>query len=1135
MTDACESKTPSAPSTPASSQLPPAVPTPPRTPGAPEDVPVRQPMPSPPETPAPPRPSSRSPRQGNEPSQGAPAGPEVSRAMAAVHEEIRGDAKSKLKRVDRDELSGGRRGSMLMSIDDTALMQLSDDDAPEDDEEYSDYSDSEASSVPSSECDSPRGMPAASGGDGNSEQTAGSGTPRSAPRRPLRPPKVARHSIMVVGTAFPHILSAMGEEFDHDDAAPAHVPPNKALPPLPSLPAALQQQQQQQSQQQQPQQYRGGPGWALGSGGVLAGIQPWSLVVWATSPDINSCPISESPVGLLRKFLMAYRAVGLTSASVLELIKRRYAEAPDSCSAVLDVVTQWLQLSFEWSDASLVGSLVGLIHPAARVAPEAAREVLATIQRVSVASRATQQEEPQAADPAAAAAAVTRNRRLSMISRQVKSIGDVSARELATQITRTESVMFQRIKLKEMFYLEDPALSPNLARFVTFHKQMSNWVVSTILQEKDPQSRRKMIKLFLMIALELRKLRNYNSMGAVVFSLSNAAISPDRLKRSWRPELAQILENLLEPTRSNFKALRLAMLKRDAPSIPLIAVPLRDIQLTCECSPSYLPGASEHLINWNKIQVVSAALELVADQQKQPYKLPAYPEVAAFIQTNIISARFMTEKEAYDTSLSVEPRRSSRPASASDPQARRTARARARATEVFGSLRGLGSKPDTPEPSPVLTALAPALCDRATERLKGATKLDPASVVPFDGDNEVVRFNARGDVVAIALPTLVSLIVAHEAQATPLVLSSASFAPEGCGLTALDALLLGHTSLCSSSALLATLSELVSKAMPEAERVLVHEGTAKFLSLWAETSPSDLNDVSTTAAAKALLDTLAKSTSGFAVNLVRVVRDTLERATRRAPVPSVQVQPPTDSSQGAIGCVLEVPAEELARQLALWEHASFVSARLSRLLFVRGEPESLAASELISGASQLSLWAASAVLEQKERSHRKDVIKHLIKVASECRRIHNYASMMSLVYGLQHPAVCATRLRQSWSSDMVDAFAELEDACTRGLDATCRQALSCGAPCVVHVDMVTCLLAVQSESFTEFLPSSHDLVNWCRVEAVAKALGTLIKYQTTPFAFAPTPRVQEWLARTVPATRLPGAQAYATSIVLEPL
>eukprot|EP00727_Mastigamoeba_balamuthi_P005207 m51a1_g14685 hypothetical protein (255) ;mRNA; f:90343-91788 len=48
----------------------------------------------------------------------------------------------------------------------------------------------------------------------------------------------------------------------------------------------------------------------------------------------------------------------------------------------------------------------------------------------------------------------------------------------------------------------------------------------------------------------------------------------------------------------NYKALRLSMLTRD---------------FMCDCSPSYLPGVSEHLINWNMIQVGSAALELVAE------------------------------------------------------------------------------------------------------------------------------------------------------------------------------------------------------------------------------------------------------------------------------------------------------------------------------------------------------------------------------------------------------------------------------------------------------------------------------------------------------------------------------------------
>ncbi|KAG8191172.1 hypothetical protein JTE90_011856 [Oedothorax gibbosus] len=73
--------------------------------------------------------------------------------------------------------------------------------------------------------------------------------------------------------------------------------------------------------------------------------------------------------------------------------------------------------------------------------------------------------------------------------------------------------------------------TPNVDAFKDQHNFVTYWAVSEILTFQKVENRAKLIVFFIKLALELRKINNFNSLVAILVALRTLAIH--RLKHTW--------------------------------------------------------------------------------------------------------------------------------------------------------------------------------------------------------------------------------------------------------------------------------------------------------------------------------------------------------------------------------------------------------------------------------------------------------------------------------------------------------------------------------------------------------------------------------------------------------------------------
>ncbi|PAA79405.1 hypothetical protein BOX15_Mlig019119g1, partial [Macrostomum lignano] len=149
--------------------------------------------------------------------------------------------------------------------------------------------------------------------------------------------------------------------------------------------------------------------------------------------------------------------------------------------------------------------------------PEA--QILAT----ALAGVRQRQAEAAQPDPAAAAAA-------SALAAQRRSITDFTPRQLAEQITLMDSRLYRRIEIQEYLAFvrgRSREQFANLQAFINSFNRLGFWVKTLVLGSKTTKmkERQRLLSYFLKVADELKRLHNFNSHLAIVFSL----ISLDQL------------------------------------------------------------------------------------------------------------------------------------------------------------------------------------------------------------------------------------------------------------------------------------------------------------------------------------------------------------------------------------------------------------------------------------------------------------------------------------------------------------------------------------------------------------------------------------------------------------------------------
>ncbi|KAF3766224.1 hypothetical protein M406DRAFT_277035 [Cryphonectria parasitica EP155] len=241
---------------------------------------------------------------------------------------------------------------------------------------------------------------------------------------------------------------------------------------------------------------------------------------------------------------------------------------------------------------------------------------------------------------------------------------DLSADELAEEITRIDWVMFSSVRIRD--WVRHVSLSSaekekcrslkNANRLISHFNHVAKWVQNMILIRDKAKHRAPCLEKFMIIAHKLRKLNNYNGLGAIVAGLQNANIARLRATMAGvRPEVwkqYQSAEKLMLQAKSSF-AYRLAWENSPLPRIPYMALHRKDLTAAEEGNKTFV-GPNGDRINWKKFEILGEILLPIMKSQGAPYVEVSRQHQAC--RDLVLDCRMELDEDAlYQRSKAVEP------------------------------------------------------------------------------------------------------------------------------------------------------------------------------------------------------------------------------------------------------------------------------------------------------------------------------------------------------------------------------------------------------------------------------------------------------------------------------------------------
>lgn len=256
---------------------------------------------------------------------------------------------------------------------------------------------------------------------------------------------------------------------------------------------------------------------------------------------------------------------------------------------------------------------------------------------------------------------------------------------------------------------------------------------------------------------------------------------------------------------------------------------------------------------------------------------------------------------------------------------------------------------------------------------------------------------------------------------------------------------------------------------------------------------------------------------------------------------------------GASPSVLDFSPLELARQLTMKEMNIFCTIMPEELLasewMKKSGSNAINVKAMSTLSTDLSNFVADTILQSESDAKKRAVIlKHWIKIASECLELNNYDSLMAIICSLNSSMI--TRLKRTW--DMVsqkrkDMLKVLQDIVEPTKNhAVLRQRLHDHVPpCLPFVGTyLTDLTFVDiGNPSTKQLPGSagengKTVINFDKHSRTAKIIGELQRFQI-PYRLVEVPELQEWIQAQIIRVRSSNdsnniQQYYRKSLLLEP-
>ncbi|XP_048097701.1 rap guanine nucleotide exchange factor 3 isoform X2 [Alosa alosa] len=213
----------------------------------------------------------------------------------------------------------------------------------------------------------------------------------------------------------------------------------------------------------------------------------------------------------------------------------------------------------------------------------------------------------------------------------MEPLEQMCSKDIAVQLNSYDWELFSTMHETELLYYVfgrekfPNTTTANLERFMCRFNEVQFWVVTELCLCVDQAKRATLLKKFIKIAIVLKEQKNLNSFYAVMFGLTNSAVT--RLYKTWERvpnktrRIFTTYERMLDPAR-NHRAYRLAVAKLSSPYIPFMPLILKDMTFIHEGNKNY----TSTLVNFEKMRMIARTMKIVTDCRDQPYSVPSSPQ-----------------------------------------------------------------------------------------------------------------------------------------------------------------------------------------------------------------------------------------------------------------------------------------------------------------------------------------------------------------------------------------------------------------------------------------------------------------------------------------------------------------------------
>ncbi|KAL6041996.1 hypothetical protein QOT17_024665 [Balamuthia mandrillaris] len=226
---------------------------------------------------------------------------------------------------------------------------------------------------------------------------------------------------------------------------------------------------------------------------------------------------------------------------------------------------------------------------------------------------------------------------------------------ICKELTRIDGQHFVEINRKELLHKRFMVSerSPTFTAMVTRFNMTGLWVASEVFKYDTAAERGQVLAHFIKICRECKKMRNFNSLFALLGGLNNTAIS--RLRLSWEKVSGTLMKKYrslmkLAASDKNYACYRQLLNRCKGPVVPYLALFSKDLFTIEETHPT---TTIDGLVNFDKLRLLWKILSLFKRCQQSPFSLDVNHSIHSYLMNDVTA---WSEAEQYQLSYSMEPR-----------------------------------------------------------------------------------------------------------------------------------------------------------------------------------------------------------------------------------------------------------------------------------------------------------------------------------------------------------------------------------------------------------------------------------------------------------------------------------------------